>query len=528
MSLTAFTEAVQKAYTFKGPSILIGSAILGENHDTGLQVRLPLRTFNRHGLIAGATGTGKTKSLQTIIESLSDAGVPVLAMDIKGDLSGLGAPGTMNSVIELRSKLMKLDWQGKGYPIEFMSISDEPGVRLKATISEYGPVLLSKILDLNDNQAGVLSMIFKYCDDRNLPILDIKDLKAVINYVQGDGKADFQKDYGFVHSTSAGTILRNIIALEQQGADGIFGEPSFEVDDLLKRGAKGEGMINILRLTDMQSKPALFSTFMLCLLAEIFQKFPERGDADKPELVIFIDEAHLIFKNASKTLLEQFEMTIKLIRSKGVGIFFITQSPTDIPQAVLGQLGTKIQHALRAFTAKDRKDIKLASENYPSSEFYEVNELITQLGIGEAFVSGLDEKGRPTELVATLMRPPFSRMDVLSQSEIDTVIRQSALVKEYNIDLDRTSAFEMLQERMEQRLEQEEAQQQAEERIRNEQIDAHKEPTRSRSTSGRTQKSTFEQVLKSPVTNMIARELTRGLLGVLGIKTTTRRTTRRR
>lgn len=502
MDKKTFTDKLKNSYTFKGDSILIGSAILGDDYESGCQVRLPLKTFNRHGLIAGATGTGKTKSLQVIMESLSDASVPVLAMDIKGDLSGLGAAGEMNPIVEKRMKMIGMDWNPKSYPLEFLSISDEPGVRLRATISEYGPVLLSKILGLNESQEGVISMIFKYCDDRKLPLLDLKDLKSVLNYAGNEGKEEFKKEYGFLSSSSAGTILRNIISLEQQGAASIFGEPSFDVFDLMKKNKDGQGMINILRLTDMQSKPDLFSTFMLCLLAEIFQSLPELGDPAKPELVIFLDEAHLIFRNASKVLLDQFEMTIKLIRSKGVGIFFITQSPADIPAAILGQLGTKVQHALRAFTAKDRKDIKSASENYPLSDFYQIDELITQLGIGEAFVTGLDEKGRPTELVNTLMRPPFSRMDVLSIVEINKFIQRSDLIREYNVEMDRDSAFEMLQRKLETPSHTAEEDQRAEDRRPNENAE----------------ESTFEQVLKSPITNMIAREVTRGLLGVLGLR----------
>jgi len=510
MDKKTFIEKINNSYSFTGESILIGSAILGEDYETGCQVRLPLKTFNRHGLIAGATGTGKTKTLQVIIESLSDAGVPVLAMDIKGDLSGLGAEGEKNSIVEKRTKMIGMDWAGKSYPLEFLSISDEPGVKLRATISEYGPVLLSKILGLNESQEGVVSMIFKYCDDRKLPLLDLKDLKSVLNYAENEGKEEFKKEYGFLSTSSAGTILRNIISLEQQGASSIFGEPSFDVFDLMKRNREGQGMINILRLTDMQSRPDLFSTFMLCLLAEIFQTMPELGDPDKPELVIFIDEAHLIFRNASKTLLDQFEMTIKLIRSKGVGIFFITQSPADIPAEILGQLGTKVQHALRAFTAKDRKDIKSASENYPLSDFYQVDELITQLGIGEAFVTGLDEKGRPTELVNTLMRPPYSRMDVLNVVEINKYINTSDLLREYNTEIDRESAFEMLQKRL--NAQKEEANRDQEQNQEEDSAHGKPEPT------------SFEQVLKSPITNMIAREVTRGLLGVLGLRSTRSRT----
>jgi DNA helicase HerA-like ATPase len=508
MNKANFIESVRKSYSFQGESILLGSAVWGENYDTGCQVGLPLKTMNRHGLIAGATGTGKTKTLQVFAESLSDAGVPVMVMDIKGDLSGLGAAGETNPIIEKRAKQIGMEWQGKGYPIEFLSISDEPGIRMKATISEYGPVLLSKILELNDNQTGVLSMIFKFCDDRHLPLLDIKDLKSVINFVQEEGKEDFLKEYGYIQSSTAGSILRSIIALEQQKAGDLFGEPSFEIADLMQKNSAGEGYINILRLTDMQDKPGLFSTFMLCLLAEIFQKMPEKGDAEKPELVIFIDEAHLIFKNASRSLLDQFEMTIKLIRSKGVGIFFVTQSPNDIPASILGQLGTKVQHALRAFTANDRKAIKAASENYPSTEFYQVDELITQLGMGEALVTGLNEKGIPTELVHTMLRPPFSRMDVLTDYEIGSILKKSSLIKEYNVEIDRESAYEILHEKMrEKELERQEEEEYSRAR-------AEYRPSR-KDTESRTEPSTFEQILKSPVTHTIAREVARGIFGVL-------------
>lgn len=503
--------AIGPSYTFKGESTLLGSAVAGADYDTGIQVRLPLKTMNRHGLISGATGTGKTKTLQVVAENLSQAGVPVLVMDIKGDLSGLGAPGTMNPVIEYREKTIGMDWVGKAFPLEFLSISDEPGARLRATVSEYGPVLLSKILDLNDNQSGILSMIFKYCDDRKLPLLDLKDLKSVLSHIQNEGKEEFKKDYGFAHTSSIGLIMRNIITLEQQEANVLFGEPSFDVFDLMRHTPDGEGIINVIRLTDMQSRPSLFSTFMLCLLAEVFQKMPELGDPKKPELVIFIDEAHLIFKNASKNLLDQLEITIKLIRSKGVGIFFVTQSPNDIPSSILGQLGTKIQHALRAFTAKDRKAIKLAAENYPFSEFYETDELITQLGIGEAFVSTLDEKGRPTELVHALIRPPLSRMDVLTVTEIDQVLSRSGLMKKYNVDFDRESAYEILMERMEEEM----SDQEQEERSARPGRKTTKRTTRT--------ESTFEKVLKSPVTTTIAREVARGLLGVLGLRSVTRR-----
>ncbi len=515
MSTDIFKEKITAAYQFKGDSILIGSAVNGQDYNTKCQVKFPLKTMNRHGLIAGATGTGKTKSLQVITESLSKAGIPVLVMDIKGDLSGLGAAGTSNKIIDYRAKMIGMEWEGRGFPIEFLSISEEPGAKLRATISEYGPVLLSKVLGINDNQSGVLTMIFKFCDDRNLPLLDLKDLKSVIKYVQNEGKEEFLKEYGYIHSNSAGAIMRSIVRLEQQNADEIFGEPSFEVFDLMRNNNSGEGIINIIRLTDMQNKPGLFSTFILCLIAELFQKMPEQGDSDKPELVVFIDEAHLLFKNASQYLIDQLEMTVKLIRSKGVGIFFVTQSPNDIPAAVLAQLGTKVQHALRAFTARDRKAIKTAAENYPITDFYDVDELITTLGIGEALISTLDEKGRPTELVHTLMRPPYSRMSVLMDHEIGAILKTSELIKEYNRDVDRESAYEILLEKIE-RI-------QARELEMDQEIHSKKERSGRRS---RKTKSAFEQILDSSVTRTIAREAMRGLLGVLGLKAT--RTYRRR
>ena len=503
-----FIQAIQSGYTFKGNSILLGSAILNGDQETGCQVRIPLKTMNRHGLIAGATGTGKTKTLQVIAEELSLAGVPTLVMDIKGDLSGIAATGSVNAVIEKRSAIIGMEWKATAFPAELMTISNESGVRLKATVSEFGPMLLAKILDLNDNQTGILSMIFKYCDDKGLPLLDIQDLKTVIRYIQEDGKAGFLKDYGYFQTASAGTILRNITSLEQQGGNLFFGEPSFDIFDLMRTDDSGKGMVNILRVTDIQSNTAIFSTFMLCLLAEVFQKMPERGDAEQPELVIFIDEAHLIFRNASKTLMDQFETTIKLIRSKGVGIFLVTQSPDDIPASILGQLGLKVQHSLRAFTAKDRKAIKSASENYPLSEFYKADELITMMGTGEAMVTALDEKGRPTPLVHTLVRPPVSRMDILTSEEIAGLNGASRLIRKYNRDIDRESAHEMLLARMEE--------QQMEEENREEEKLRQKQPAPARTVR---QQGMFEKIMKSPVTNTIAREVTRGILGVLGLKT---------
>jgi DNA helicase HerA-like ATPase len=370
-------------------------------------------------------------------------------MDIKGDVSGIAMAGTPNPKIDERMQKIGKTWQARNYPVELMSISQEKGVKLRATVSEFGPVLFSKILELNDIQEGVVSLVFKYCDDNGLPLLDLKDFRKTLNFLTNEGKAEIESNYGKISTSSAGTILRKIIEIEEQGADVFFGEKSFDVEDLCRINDKGQAYINILRLTDIQSKPKLFSTFMLCLLAEVYQTFPEIGDKEDPKLVIIIDEAHLIFNEASKSLLEQIQTIVKLIRSKGVGIFFCTQLPTDIPPEVLSQLGLKIQHALRAFTANDRKAIKLTSENYPLTDYYKTDELLTNLGIGEAIVSALNEKGAPTPLAHTLLVAPQSRMDILCDDEMNTILQNSALVKNYNESIDRESAYEMLNKKLE-------------------------------------------------------------------------------
>jgi DNA helicase HerA-like ATPase len=508
-----FIEDLDSSYRFAGESITLGAAMLDGECITNHPVKILLKTLNRHGLIAGATGTGKTKSLQLLAEGLSAYGIPSLLMDVKGDLSGISKQGTLNPKIEERFSKIGTRWSPQQFPVELLTLSSQPGVRLRATASEFGPVLLSKILDLNDTQQGLLSMIFKYCDDKKLPLLDLEDLKKVIQFVSREGKNEIEKDYGAVSSTSSGTMLRKIIELEQQGAGSFFGEPSFDPYDLLRTDNNGKGYINVIRLTDIQDRPKLFSTFMLSLLAEIYSSFPEIGDAEKPKLVIFIDEAHLIFKEASKVLLDQIETTIKLIRSKGVGVIFCTQNPQDIPAPVLSQLGLKIQHALRAFTAADRKTIKTAAENFPESSYYETDELLTQLGIGEALITALDERGIPTMLTATMMCSPASRMEVLTEAEIEDIVQRSQLVRVYNQALDRDSAFEMLNRRMTNSLENENNKDQPD------------HPTM------KAPPATFEKLLKSPVVRSvgvtIAGIITRSLLGSLGLKSRTR-TTRRR
>lgn len=508
-----FIQTIEQGYTFKGDSIILGGAMLDGTVMTNTFVKLPLRMMNRHGLIAGATGSGKTKTLQIIAEQLSAKSVPVLLMDIKGDLSGIAVPTEPNPKLEERHTKIGIPFEAGKSPVEFLSLSDEKGIRLRATVTEFGPVLFSKILGLNDTQAGVVAVIFKYCDDNDFPLLDLKDFKKTLQFLVNEGKEEIEQVYGLISTASVGSIMRKIVELEQQGADVFFGERSFNVDDLCRLDENGKGIVSILRLTDIQDKPKLFSTFMLQLLAEVYSTFPEEGDLEQPKLVIFIDEAHLVFEEASDALLDQIEAIVKLIRSKGVGLFFVTQSPADVPEEVLGQLGLKIQHALRAFTANDRKSIKLAAQNYPLTDFYETDTLLTELGIGEAIVTTLNEKGIPTPLVHTMLRAPQSRMDVLTDTEINSIIQKSYLIDKYNEVVDRESAYEILNEKIEKA--HDEALQ-AERRAQQEK--AMQSSSRSRSR----EKSTIEKVLTSTTTRQIGRtvfrELTRGLLGVLGVR----------
>ncbi len=504
-----FREELLKGYTFKGDSIILGSAKLDDEVIFGTQIKIPLKTLNRHGLIAGATGTGKTKSLQVLAENLSDASIPVLMMDIKGDLSGIAMPGESKPFILERTEAAGIEYNPKGYPVELLTLSDQKGTRMRATVIEFGPILLTKILGLNETQEGIVSVVFKFCDDQQLPLLDLKDLIKVLQYLGEDGKEIFETSYGKMSSVSLGTILRKVIELQHEGGDLFFGETSFDIDDLMRIDNEGRGIISVLRVMDLMAKPKLFSTFMLSLLAELYAGLPEEGDLDRPKLVIFIDEAHLVFQEASKALLQQIETVIKLIRSKGVGIFFCTQNPQDIPAAVLSQLGLKVQHALRAFTANDRKSIKEAANNYPETDFYTTEDVLTSMGIGEAFVTCLNEKGIPTPLVVTFMCPPSSRMDILNDEEIAQLVSKSKIAKKYNEHIDRESAYELLNKKFE-----EVAAAQAEET----------EDT----PKNKAEKSTLETILSSSVTRQIGRTaaniITRSLLGALGIGSGKKRT----
>jgi len=502
ISKNEFIQAIKEGYTFKGESVKIGAAILNGEVVEEAAIYLPLKTMNRHGLIAGATGTGKTKTLQMISEFLSDASVPVLLMDIKGDLSGIAAIGSVNEKVTERYQRLNMEYKPEQFTAELMTLSNAKGVRLKATVSEFGPVLLTKILGLNDTQGGVNAMIFKYCDDNKLPLLDLKDFIKVLQFIGNEGKEEIEKSYGKISTTSTGTILRKVIELQQQGADIFFGEKSFEVNDLMRIDETGRGMINVLRVTDLQDRPKLFSTFMLQMLAELYASCPEEGDLDKPKLVLFIDEAHLIFQEASDALLQQIETIVKLIRSKGIGIFFCTQNPMDVPAPVLAQLGLKVQHALRAFTAADRKVIKQTAENYPETTFYKTEDLITQLGIGEALVTMLNEKGIPTPLAQVMLCSPRSRMDVLTDAEIDTIVGKSKIAPKYNQVIDSQSAYEILTAKLEEAAE------------NNQQAAQNK-------SGQKGEESTFEKVLNNTIVKSMVRTagttIVRSLLGALGL-----------
>ena len=514
----AFIQEIKDGYSFKGETIKIGAAMLDSEVIPGAEIFLPLKTMNRHGLVAGATGTGKTKSFQMIAEGLSDASVPVLLMDIKGDLSGIGAAGSINDKITERYQKLQMEYKPTAFPVDLLTLTQQKGVHLRATVSEFGPVLLTKILGLNDTQGGVVAMIFKYCDDNKLPLLDLKDFIKVLQYVGNEGKNELQATYGNISTTSTGTILRKVIELQQQGADTFFGEKSFEVEDLMRISDDGRGMISVLRVTDLQDKPKLFSTFMLQMLAELYAVCPEEGDLDKPKLVIFIDEAHLIFQEASKALLEEIETIIKLIRSKGIGIYFCTQNPMDVPASVLGQLGLKIQHALRAFTSADRTVIKQTAQNYPETKYYKTDDLITQLGIGEALVTLLNEKGIPTPLAHVMMLTPRSRMDVLSDAEISNIVQQSKLVAKYNQVIDSNSAYEMLTAKLQEAAT--DAQVQAQATASTNQVQKGVKP----------EENTLEKIANNTIVKSMMRTagttIVRSLLGSLGLGGRTRRSSK--
>jgi DNA helicase HerA-like ATPase len=496
-------ESLHATFPATGKTLTLGAPVhSGECHPEP-RVSLPLALMNRHGLIAGATGTGKTKSLQLLAEQLSAAGVPVFVSDVKGDLSGLGAAGEASERVSKRAAETGYAWSATGYPVEFLSLTGALGAQLRATVSSFGPTLLAKVLGLNETQTSVLSLVFKYCDDRELLLLDFDDLRAVLREKLQDGAAEL-KEYGGMSRATVGVLLREMVELEQQGAGKFFGEPEFDLDDLLVVEPDGRGRVSVLELQDVQDRPALFSTFMLWMLAELYQQLPEVGDVDKPKLVFFLDEAHLLFDDASKALRDQIEQVVRLIRSKGVGVFFVTQSPRDVPAEVLGQLGHKVQHALRAFTPDDEKALRAAARTFPRTPFYEIEEVLTSLGTGEALVTTLSESGVPTQPFATRMIPPASRMGPLTPDELERRNEASAQVRKYADAVDRESAEEVLAERADA----------AKSQAAEEEEDREEAKPRRRS-GGRQEKSALETILRSPVAKTVAGAITRGLMGAL-------------
>ena len=446
--MSDFAQDIAGAYAVEGLSIELGTGVLDEKLVPEAGVRIPLRTTNRHGLIAGATGTGKTRTLQLIAEQLSAQGVPVFAADIKGDLSGIATPGDAEGPAAKRSAELGVPFAPTGFPTEYLSLGGiGPGVPIRATVSDFGPQLLAKVLEANETQEQSLALLFRYADTKGLPLLDLSDLRALLTFFDSDAGKQELKGLGGVASQTIGVLLRSLVALEDGGGNELFGEPQFDVNDLLRTTPDGRGVISCLELPAVQDKPKLFSTALMWLLAELFETLPEVGDLEKPKLVFFFDEAHLLFDEATKAFLDSVTQTVRLIRSKGVGVFFVTQTPKDIHADVLGQLGNRAQHALRAFTADDEKALRAAVRTFPKSEYYKLEELLTQLGTGEAAVTILSEDGVPTPVVHTRMRAPQSRMG--PADDVASAAAASPLAAKYATRIDSQSARELLAARLE-------------------------------------------------------------------------------
>ena len=443
-------QAAVQGYTFEGPALELGGLMLDAERMGNVPIRIPLGMLNRHGLVAGATGTGKTVTLQVLAEQLSAQGVPVFAADIKGDLSGISVAAEPNEKLAARAASVGQDWSPAACPVEYYALGGQgTGIPLRVTMSSFGPMLLSKVLDLNDTQESSLGLIFHYADINGLPLLDLADLRSVVAHLTSDeGKADL-KNLGGLSSATAGVILRELIAFQDQGADAFFGEPEFASAELLATTVEGRGLVSLVELPNLQDRPALFSTFLMWLLADLFHDLPEVGDIDRPKLVFFFDEAHLLFADASKAFLQQIAQTVRLIRSKGVGVFFVTQSPTDVPDEVLAQLGSRIQHQLRAHTPNDAKALKATVNTYPHTEYADLGEVITSLGIGEAVVTVMNERGAPTPVAWTRLRAPQSRIGPADQAAMDQTVAASPRRAKYAERMDRESAREILAAKLE-------------------------------------------------------------------------------
>ncbi|HEX5465695.1 MAG TPA: helicase HerA-like domain-containing protein [Candidatus Limnocylindrales bacterium] len=445
----AFVKAMSQGYALSASGILLGCPMLDGEVTPDVRVQLALAMANRHGLIAGATGTGKTTTLKIMAAELSDAGVPVFISDIKGDVTGIAGPNDpTDKGVVARVQEMRLDYHASGHAVEFLSLSGKLGAQVRATVSSFGPVLLGKVLDLNETQTSILSMVFKYCDDNQLPLLDLKDLQETLKFLSSDAGKPALADYGGMSPASVGVLQRSMITFEQSGADIFFGEPEFDVNDLMRLTPDGKGVVSVLELSDVMDKPQLFSTFMLWLLARLYHSLPEVGDLPKPKLAFFFDEAHLLFDDASEALLDQIEQTVRLIRSKGVGVYFSTQAPTDIPASVLGQLGNRVEHALRAFTAQDADNLQKVAKTYPTSQFYDIAKTLTSLGIGEALVTVLTPKGVPTPLAAVRLVPPDCLFGALDQTAFQQAVASGSLKAKYGTGVDRQSAYEILAARL--------------------------------------------------------------------------------
>jgi DNA helicase HerA-like ATPase len=445
----AFRDAMTAGYTFKEPTLVIGSAMQQDELFNDVHVQVPLSILNRHGLVAGATGTGKTKTLQLLAGQLSKQGVPVFVADIKGDLTGLAAPGdAANPKVQERMASLGLAFEASGHPVEFLSLSGKLGAQVRATVHSFGPLLLGKVLDLNETQTSVLALVFKYCDDNDLPLLDLEDLATTLKFLASEEGKPILEEYGGMSPATVGVLLRSLVVLEQEGTDIFFGEPEFDVDDLLRTTPDGQGIVSVMELSDVMDHPRLFSTFMLWMLAQLYEGLPEVGDLPKPKLCFFFDEAHLLFDDASEALMDQVERTARLIRSKGVGVYFVTQVPADVPSSVLAQLGNRIQHALRAFTPDDADDLRKAVRTFPMTEFYDVEETLTSLGTGEALVTVLSAKGVPTPLAATRLLAPDSLMAPIDEVTFRGMIATSPLQAKYGETVDRDSAHERITARL--------------------------------------------------------------------------------
>ncbi|GAA5168575.1 helicase HerA-like domain-containing protein [Ornithinimicrobium tianjinense] len=518
---TSQIDLVREGYAFTEPSIVLGAARTDDGAEVVPEavVRLPLASMNRHGLVAGATGTGKTVTLQVLAEQLSDAGVPVFLADIKGDLTGLATASAGGDKIDTRMSTLGQEWTGTAYPVELLSLGGQgTGTAVRATVTSFGPTLLSKVLRLNKTQESSLGLVFHWADQQGLALLDLKDLQAVIQHLISDEGKDDLKNIGGLASSTAGVILREIVALSAAGGDVFFGEPEFDTNDLMRTIADGKGIISCLELPGVQDKPVVFSTFLMWLLADLFQDLPEVGNPDKPTLVFFFDEAHLLFEDASDAFLDAVEQAVRLIRSKGVGVFFVTQTPTDVPDSVLAQLGNRVQHALRAHTPNDAKALKATVSTYPTSA-YDLGEVLTSLGTGEAIVTVLSEKGAPTPVAWTMLRAPQGQIGPSDQSVLDGLVSASPLAGRYGAAVDRESAYEMLAARLKAATDAEALEAEEKAKVEAEMDEAESRGRgrgRAREDKGVVEQvvgsSAFRSMLRSAGT-VIGREITRSILG---------------